>query len=617
MACVLAVAICMPFIARAEASPECEQHITDVRSRHTADEAKLVERASHTSVRIIPADAPPTTRAEPNHVETNDKVVAYSDGRTIVYSTCGDAGKRGVIELCVRDESGKETCGDKLPKDKIDLVEDVQSALASGNGQTVQKSLKELAEANKAKSASGALPSLNRRQVLDAFGKACDCDPNVAVKKAYAAGYGVEVERALTAAAKGDKNTVRDIARSLSLETYAGISTNAFLRELDKTRAGVQASLTEPGYFSALERLPVTVTGFGGTIEVGSITPSAQDTAWQLASTPVRPLSSGRLDPVHFAARAGEVAEEAGLVGSLPPWGSRCGMRDGSKGSWAACLTMLTAQESGFRADARGPGGECSYGYGQFCNTGSDCGYGICNKNDVYDPEKVLLAYTEVAKQGQMMNYFGSLQRSEVNKHAGWYNQEVVPYLNGDLAYTPSTEGGWNPSGGYWSGVTNRGSEQWSSPGVYSGFGGGGSLAPATGLLSSLIGFIGGSNNFSTPVSSAPTSPAPPPLGPTSPPAPVINPVITLSSQPFNVVARGDSLLIAWAAVGVSSTRECVLYENTNTRVARATGNKGTYFMHITGSYPDDRISFSLECTPQDVRVQPEMARKTIEVGIQ
>lgn len=615
---MLVAAAFMPFTAHADSSEACRDYIAKMRSdpRYAADQQS---RAPHVLIQIVKADTTKENTPELGHQETNDHVVASEDGTITVRSACGEADTLGKIFVCTYSKTNGEKCSPvAIPKDREkDLAADVARALKSGNAEKVRTSLKSLKEAFETKGAqpTGELPSLSKRQIQDALVKAGF--PKEYLGELESRTSRESQERLLKAIAEGDTaeikaitSPIKDAVSSFSPDTFARLAVKEQKKLIPKE---------EPDYFSALERLPVTVTGFGSDIETGSITP--QDTMRQLASTPVQPLSNGRLDPVHFAARAGEIAEEAGLVGKLPSWGYRCGMRDGSKGSWAACLTMLTAQESGFRANARGPGGECSYGYGQFCNTGSDCGYGICDASDVYNPEKVLRAYTEVAKQGQMMNYFGSLQRSEVNKHADWYNQKVAPYLNGDLAYTPSTEGGWNPSDGYWSGVASRGSESWSSPGYYSAVSGyGGNQGMLTSLISLFSSAFRGSNGGTRNESMAPRTTSTPPAPPqaiANTPSAIVSPIITLSIHPSGSVARGGSLLVAWAAVGVSAARECVLYETTTIRTARAEGNAGTYFTHIIGSYPNNRILFALECVPQDTRVNPKDARKEVTVMIQ
>ena len=608
---IICLAFFAPLFLYAAAVEECEEYIDRVQKEYPAEQQG---QASNTAIRVIKADESPAKAPELGHAETNDQVIVNTDGSIMVVSSCGTKGQLGTISICTFGKDGTQACGVKLSKDKVDLVGGISAALKNGNGQAVQKSLRSLADAYNVERAqpTGSLPSLTddqlRKALLDAgFPKEHLSTLESNIKPS-------DKEKLLESIATGNTTKVTGIVRNAlkGYENYVpDFSPSKFARLAVAEQKSKQLP-SAPDYFGALEDRPIsTATGF--TIETGRIT--LQDTKQWLTEAPIRPLSNGRVDPVHFAARAGEIAEEAGLVGTMPSWGYRCGMQDGSKGSWAACLTMLTAQESGFRGNARGPGGECSYGYGQFCNAGSDCRYGICDPADVYDPEKVLRAYTEVAQQGQMMNYFGSLQRSEVNKHASWYNHTVAPYLNEDLAYMPPTEGGWSPNDGYWSGVVNRGGERWVSPGYYNNFGGNPSLASTLSLLS---GFFGGS--AASPATTQEPSPAPTPAPPQASPGVssyIVHPVISLSAQPVDRVERGDSLLIAWAAVGVSATKECVLYETTSIRTGRAQGNKGTYFAHITGSYPYDRIEFSLECTPQDTRVSTEDARKTVEVVVQ
>ena len=147
--------------------------------------------------------------------------------------------------------------------------------------------------------------------------------------------------------------------------------------------------------------------------------------------------ADGRIDPVQFANRMTEKVAASPLNGQVPEWGKQFGITTGSPQEWSRFFTMLQQQESGHRVAevnrdgslkrfSTTPSGEQSYGPGQF-KPGE---YGLKTWADVNNPEKVMDAYIEVAKQGKIPAYFGSVQRpDEVKQHASWFETNVAPKL--------------------------------------------------------------------------------------------------------------------------------------------------------------------------------------------
>lgn len=608
---VLFAVLFAPFLTHAETSAECKKYITDVQREHPQDQQS---QAPNTAIQKIPPNTPPDKAPKLGHKETNDQVIVNADGSIMVISSCGEKGTIGTISVCTFDKDSKQTCGVKIPKTKEDVVASVASALQQGSGQTVQQSLKALAEAAKNQPApTGSLPSLNRRQVLDAFKKAGVSNPEAALRQLKDMGYSKEAEQLLAAAAAGDEQKVRNILRPLEQyrsywpEDMRTFSTNAFLDALDEKRKSAQAALVTPDYFSAMREIPVAeATGFGD-IETGSLGQRAPSMVAHLSSQPIPVGAGGRVDPVSFYAHAVQAAKDAGLDGYVDPRLHSLGLLNtGSAEEWGRLYTMMAKQESDFNINSSAPS-ECSYGILQFCP--NDNRYGLYSMQDVRDPQSSLNALVSVTQQGKLFQYFGPIKRggSEVAKHAAWFDQTVAPQVNGEVPYSPVT----NVVGGsYWSGVSSRGSEVWSSPGYYSSYSGnsGSSFTPLSSLFSSLGGgslYMAPSTNVAPPA--PPQQLSAPPITPQQ--TAIINPVIAFSGT--KEIDKGDSLLVAWAATGVSATQPCRLVEDGE---VVAGGNSGTYFVPISAVYPDDPIVFTLECTPADSRADQNEARKELKV---
>ena len=148
---------------------------------------------------------------------------------------------------------------------------------------------------------------------------------------------------------------------------------------------------------------------------------------------PLQAEPDGRIDPQKVYEAALKKVENSELNGRVPEASLRKLGVNGSPESWAKLFTQLQQQESGNRiADVNSdgslkkfsttPDGEQSYGPGQF-NKGE---YGLKTWADVNNPDKVLDAYIQVAEQGKMGAYFGSVQQpQEITKWNGWFDNNV------------------------------------------------------------------------------------------------------------------------------------------------------------------------------------------------
>lgn len=618
---VISLALIVPFFAYgtpASDTQTCADFIKSVKGAYPQEQQNT---APNTAIRVIPANTPPEKAPQLGHKETHDQIFVNADGSIMVTSGCGEEGKLGTILICTFDKNDKKTCGVKIPKDKQDVVDSVASALQKGSGQDVQKSLNDLAEAAKNQSASAsALPALNRRQVLDAFKKAGVPNPEEALKQLGDLGYSKEAEELLRAAAAGDDQKVQKILqeveqyRSSLPENLRRFSTNKFLDALDEKRKAAQVTDNTSEYFSAL-RTP-SYTGFSNdeTSSLGSDTPTGPSLVSQLAGQPIPVGPGGKVDPTSFYAHAVEAARMNGLDGYVDPRLHSLGLiNTGSAEEWGRLYTMMAKQESDFSIYSSNPG-ECSYGILQFC-PGE---YGLGSMSDVRNPESSLQAVINVTRQGKLFQYFGPLKRelaggNEVGKHAAWFDRTVSPQVNGEVPYSPIISG----RGNYWSGVSSRRSESWTSPGTYNGNSGyNGSDGSISSLGNLFSGFSGGPSSVAPPTSIAPTGSAPstnqPPSSnppPSTTQAAIIHPVIAFTGA--KEIDKGDSLLVAWAATGVSTTQTCILRHDDD---AIAQGNSGTFFIPISAAYPDDSITFVLECALLDSRADRNEAEKELKV---
>ncbi|HUO50216.1 MAG TPA: peptidoglycan-binding protein [Candidatus Paceibacterota bacterium] len=168
----------------------------------------------------------------------------------------------------------------------------------------------------------------------------------------------------------------------------------------------------------------------------------------------------GTIDPVSFYQTALQKFQDSSLNGVTPDWGKQFGI-DGSPESWARFVTQLCQQESSCSvANVNTDGSlqrfastlpnEQSYGPLQF-NKGE---YGLQTWADVNNPSRNIDAFIQVAEQGKVEDYFGSVQRpNEITQQNGWFNANVAPYVNSAPVpstpnYTPSVAGGnpWSAS---------------------------------------------------------------------------------------------------------------------------------------------------------------------------
>lgn len=150
---------------------------------------------------------------------------------------------------------------------------------------------------------------------------------------------------------------------------------------------------------------------------------------------------NGKIDPALFTVRMAQKIEQSPLNGRVPPWGPRYGITTGSPLEWAKFFAKVQQAESGHRIAKVNPDGtlqkfpttppgERSYGPGQF-NIGE---YGLRTWADVNNPERVMDAYIEVAKQGKLFSYFGPLLRGyNYSREERWFQKQVAPRLKNYL----------------------------------------------------------------------------------------------------------------------------------------------------------------------------------------
>jgi len=96
----------------------------------------------------------------------------------------------------------------------------------------------------------------------------------------------------------------------------------------------------------------------------------------------------------------------------------------------------------------------------------------------------------------------------------------------------------------------------------------------------------------------------------------VIVPNITLIAQPSEV-PKGDSLNLIWSAVGVSTSRECRLFdEQKDPRLLIAEANSGSIVVAVPAVTTETEMSFTLACIPRDARATSTDAVKKIIIPI-
>ncbi|OGG79996.1 hypothetical protein A3A39_01285 [Candidatus Kaiserbacteria bacterium RIFCSPLOWO2_01_FULL_54_13] len=169
---------------------------------------------------------------------------------------------------------------------------------------------------------------------------------------------------------------------------------------------------------------------------------------------PIRIGPDGRINAVDFYNTALEKFKDSSLNGYAPPGLRRFGVETGSPEEWARLATMVAMQESSLRVAPVNPdgtlqrfpttpAGEQSYGPMQFTKGE----YGLQTWADVNNPDRVIDAFVQVAEQGQLFNYFGSLQRpNETLQHRSWFQANVAPYTAAQPTYDANS-GGTDTSG--------------------------------------------------------------------------------------------------------------------------------------------------------------------------
>lgn len=96
--------------------------------------------------------------------------------------------------------------------------------------------------------------------------------------------------------------------------------------------------------------------------------------------------------------------------------------------------------------------------------------------------------------------------------------------------------------------------------------------------------------------------------------APIELPSISFTASP-NMAQKGDSFLLIWAATGVSSTAPCLLKNDQGATLTQS--NAGSYVAQVPVSTSISALSFTLSCTPHDLRAPRESALKSAMILIQ
>ncbi len=159
--------------------------------------------------------------------------------------------------------------------------------------------------------------------------------------------------------------------------------------------------------------------------------------------------ADGTIEPVRLYGAAVKKFADSNLNGQAPAQIQQFGVKTGDPREWARLFVMLCKQESGCRIARTYPDGslekfpstpqgERSYGPLQF-NIGE---YGLSSWAMVNSPSCTIEAFIRVAQQNKLLNYFGSMQRSnEVMQHAGWFNRTVQPFADAlTLVFDPNAK---------------------------------------------------------------------------------------------------------------------------------------------------------------------------------
>jgi hypothetical protein len=636
-------------------------------SEFTAEEGEKIEKTSDGQTQTITVDLEKGQTKLKQTSDATSEEIEVKDGKMKITSKCGDIGTRGTITVCILEADGKPACGIKIPKGTT-LAGDTIDALFSDNPKGRLRSImeayysarnkinaipnSELGKITLPKELSDLLRNeygISKSEVQDFIKKQ---DPE-------------DLKKLLIAAAEKKKATTGSIIRKMGLpnadvlaEEMVKLSPDTILGALPKSD---QAS---SGYFCGFSNECTAVASVSESGIDTSNVPILTNTTQKIpvfSGVRVSPRQMDLLPDVRKKLANGVY----GIEGLASCYGPNCQSGpDRFQGGWRTRTgDSINFNDPGMASSVLPPG---VYGLG-CSNSGcefravTDHGPGgpgtsvsvpTSNIFDLYDngigykigrgsgrddytfyvlgtgTGSELKASREAVSIARTLNSIATKDGIEValrsiSSAGGQYAAPNIASVATNIASGKiEFSGAYNTNTtDYWTGVGNRASASWSSPGSsYSGGGGslgGNVLRTIAGIGSYIVRLVTGQGTQQV----TPSAPTPPTRTggkkPPKPIAPIVTPVVTLTSFPTQV-SRGNSIMVIWASSGVSSTQACTLFEEQSNgeKIMREQKNSGKYNTDVSTAYASNMLKFILECVPADARVKKSDATKRLEISV-